>query len=84
MKDCVNWMKSDMVVITVILSVSIYLSFVTAVFWNFTHNGHSYGILLISFLAAGLGNTSVMVFFSYASEKPLPRSKFAMGVGYCM
>ena len=75
---------SDVIVIVTILALSIYLSFVTAMFWDFTHDSHSYGILILSCASAALGNTSVMVFFSYASDKNIPYCKFAMGVGYCM
>ena len=58
---------SDVIVIVTILALSIYLSFVTAMFWDFTHDSHSYGILILSCASAALGNTSVMVFFSYAT-----------------
>ena len=74
---------SDVISISVILCVSLYLSILTALFWQTNYKDWSYGLLLLSFLAAGFGNTSVMVFFSYASEKNLPFFKTSMTIGYC-
>eukprot|EP01095_Lingulamoeba_sp_RSL-Kostka_P006672 TRINITY_DN2103_c0_g6_i1.p1 TRINITY_DN2103_c0_g6~~TRINITY_DN2103_c0_g6_i1.p1 ORF type:complete len:512 (+),score=92.53 TRINITY_DN2103_c0_g6_i1:43-1578(+) len=72
----------DLVSMAIILGVSIYVSILTGIWWDKTWNNHSFAIIMFSFLAATVGNTSVLVFFPYVSSfKPIYTTSLSVGFG---